>query len=154
MTESKFNFSITTKEFAVLQFLWDNKFITPSVSIKADDLREFVNETLSGGKSEEEEPASSPKVDADHEASGKRPRNGKITISRAVMYRILKKHIEMGTIAEGVKNEFAKTYYLTVLGAEFYANISDISKNQAEKLLAIKEQIESGLSSVLDDEGE
>lgn len=152
MTEMKFNFSITTKEFAVLQFLWDNKFITPSTSIKADDLREFVNATLDGGKSKEVDPADSPKVDDDREASGKRPRNGKTTISRAVIYRILKKHIEMGTIAEGVKDEFAKTYYLTVLGAEFYANISDISQNQAEKLLAIKEQIESGLSSVLDEE--
>lgn len=152
MTEMKFNFSITTKEFAVLQFLWDNKFITPSTSIKADDLREFVNATLDGGKSKEVDPTDSPRVEDDREASGKRPRNGKTTISRAVMYRILKKHIEMGTIAEGVKDEFAKTYYLTVLGAEFYANISDISQNQAEKLLAIKEQIESGLSSVLDEE--
>jgi len=141
--------SVNYKEYCVLRHLWDMQIIVPNVGVTAIELMNGTNEDIIGEMEGEQESL----VDSSDENSNKtsdtkstkRPK----TLSRAVLYRIIKKLLEAGMINEGVKDDMANTYYITVKGAEFYANLTELNNTATNKLLDVKEQIDSGNSGII-----
>lgn len=118
--------SISTKELGLLEHFVQNKYIKANNSITASALLADINE---------ETEKSCKKMGMEEEDMKTE------FISRTVMYRILKKFQDNGILANGIKLDTAKTYYITLEGVQFYASLIDLSQSDTDNLLKAYEQI-------------
>ena len=131
------NISVTLKELTVLEFFVQKKYIKPSGgnSITASMLLDIINEEIR----EQNE-----RLELDEEEVKSQ------TISRTVLYRMLKKFKEHGILDDGIKIDNAKTYYITLKGVQFYASLVDLSQDNTDQLIKAYEQINGKWGELFD----